>query len=508
MGTSSAMSTSNQYVKYEISISRNWQSTNDNCTSVNVNVNFWRTNTGHSTYGTGTVYCKIDGTTYSASISPSQKITNSGITLFSKSLLIYHNNDGTKTLNVSAWININNVLTSNEQSYSEVLPTIPRQAQILNVGDFTVENEHWLTYQKYSDNFTYNLEIDVKAPGESDNDYWFVCTIQNYVSGTHIQFNYNELDIIYRKLGRNITTNSYADVKYILKTYNNGAFIGQDSREVRGNVTKPIARITTLGDFTVEEEHWLTYKTYSDNFSYGLWIVAKNVSADISGYVSIAGYNNYESGYHLQFNQNQIRTIYNLVAPEIMLDTYVDVMYHLQTYDQNGNFLGEETKVVKGKITRATASINSVNDTAVENKHSLTYTSFSRYFWYRLIISARKYGTTNTWENVGTFDGYTSGNNINLSDDNITKIYKLALPDTNVGAYIDLKYELQTLSGQNGYIMQTSTVEKAQIINGSMYINVNGTWKNSVPFIKVNDVWKPCLAYINANRVWKKGETQ
>lgn len=76
------MSTSNQYVKYNITIGTNWQSVAENYSSVNVKVNFWRTNSGYQTYGTGVCYCKINGTTYSASVSPSQKITSSGITLF------------------------------------------------------------------------------------------------------------------------------------------------------------------------------------------------------------------------------------------------------------------------------------------------------------------------------------------------------------------------------------------------------------------------------------------
>lgn len=86
MGTSGAMSTSNNYVKYNITINTNWQNTLENCSNVNVKVNFWRTNSGFQTYGTGVVYCKINGTTYSATVSSSQKITDSGINFFSKTL--------------------------------------------------------------------------------------------------------------------------------------------------------------------------------------------------------------------------------------------------------------------------------------------------------------------------------------------------------------------------------------------------------------------------------------
>ena len=130
MGKSGALSTSNQYVKYTIEIIENSQSIPNNTSNVTVKVRFYRTNTGYETYGTGTVYCKINGTQYSASVSSSQKITNSGIVLFSKTLTIAHGTDGKKTLTCSAWINLNTPLTSNEQSYSQALSTIPRNAKI------------------------------------------------------------------------------------------------------------------------------------------------------------------------------------------------------------------------------------------------------------------------------------------------------------------------------------------------------------------------------------------
>jgi len=129
MGKSKALSTSNQYVKYTIEIVQNSQSIQDNSSNVTVKVRFYRTNTGYTTYGTGKIYCKINGTQYSANVTSSQKITNSGIELFTKTLTIDHDADGTKDLVCSAWIDIS-VLTSSEQSYTQELTTIPRYATI------------------------------------------------------------------------------------------------------------------------------------------------------------------------------------------------------------------------------------------------------------------------------------------------------------------------------------------------------------------------------------------
>lgn len=125
MATSAALSTSNSNIKYKITITQNSQSVSNNTSNVTVSVNVYRTNTGYTTYGTGTIYCKIDGTTYSASITSDDKITSSGITLFSKTLTIEHNADGTKTLATSAWID-HSQFSSSAQSYSQKLTTIPR----------------------------------------------------------------------------------------------------------------------------------------------------------------------------------------------------------------------------------------------------------------------------------------------------------------------------------------------------------------------------------------------
>ena len=125
MATSPAMSTTNDKIKYKITITQNSQSVANNTSNVTVSVRVYRINTGYTTYGTGTVYCTINGTQYTESITSDDKITNSGIVLFSKTLNITHNADGTKTLATSARIT-HDQFSSSSQSYSQALTTIPR----------------------------------------------------------------------------------------------------------------------------------------------------------------------------------------------------------------------------------------------------------------------------------------------------------------------------------------------------------------------------------------------
>lgn len=158
MATSGALSTSNDNIKYKITITQNSQSVTNNTSNVTVSVKFYRTNTGYTTYGTGTVYCKINGTTYSASVTPDDEITSSGIVLFTKTLNISHGSDGTKKLTVSAWISHERV-TSSEQSYSMTLTTIPRATTpTVNVTSADMNTSITVSMPRASSSFTHTLK--------------------------------------------------------------------------------------------------------------------------------------------------------------------------------------------------------------------------------------------------------------------------------------------------------------------------------------------------------------
>lgn len=125
MANSQTMSTDNQYIKYYIECVLNSQNIANNTSNVYVRVVAYRTNTGYTTSGSGTCYCKINGTIYSAPIDNNDKITNSGCTLFEKTLDIPHNADGTKTLDMTSWIS-HSKFSGSEQGWSYGLTTIPR----------------------------------------------------------------------------------------------------------------------------------------------------------------------------------------------------------------------------------------------------------------------------------------------------------------------------------------------------------------------------------------------
>ena len=212
MGTSSAMSTSNQYIKYTITVKQNSQSVANNTSNVTVSVRFYRTNTGYTSYGSGTVYCKINGTTYSAAVTSSQKITSSGIVLFTKTLDIAHSADGTKKLTCSAWIS-HDVVTSSEQSYSQTLTTIPRKST-LTVANGTLGTEQTLTITRAASSFTHTIKYTCGTASG---------TITTKTTGTSVKFTPP------LSLASQNTTGTSVSIKYTLTTYSDDTNIGSNS---------------------------------------------------------------------------------------------------------------------------------------------------------------------------------------------------------------------------------------------------------------------------------------
>ena len=236
MATSGAMSTSNDRVKYKITVTQNSQNVNNNTSNVTVSVRFYRTNTGYTTYGSGTVYCKINGTTYSASVTSSQKITNAGIVLFSKTLNISHNADGTKTLTTSAWINLNTPLTSSEQSYSQALTTIPRATTpTLSSSSVNLGSSVTISLPRAASSFTHTLTYKI---GNTSG------TIGSNL-GTSASWTPP------LSLGSQLPNSTTGTVVITCTTYNGSTKIG--TKTVNLTVNVPSSVVPTIGTITLTE---------------------------------------------------------------------------------------------------------------------------------------------------------------------------------------------------------------------------------------------------------------
>lgn len=236
MATSGEMSTSNTHVKYNISINQNWQSIEGNYSNVTVSINFWRNNIGYTTYGSGTCYCKINGTTYSATVSPSQKITNAGIVLFSKTLDIYHNADGSKDLETSAWISMNTPLSSSEQGFGQWLSTIPRASSISGISGNTFGSPVIVSISRASGSFTHTVIYE-----RPDGNQFTVGTS----IGTSCTFTPHINDCNY------ITNSTAGTAKIIVHTYSGSTYIGTASSTF--TIYVPSSVVPTISSVSLSE---------------------------------------------------------------------------------------------------------------------------------------------------------------------------------------------------------------------------------------------------------------
>mgnify|MGYP001129077133 CR=1 FL=1 len=168
MPTSQNFNTSNKYIKYRIEVNVNSQSIENNTSNITVKVWFFRTNQGYSTFGTGTCYCGINGTSYSQAITSSQKITSSPIALFTKTVDVSHDNDGSKSVWVSAYISHNAPLSSSDQGFNAGLPKIPRAAVFSGADDFNDEQNPKIYFNNPAG---FRLQLKMEAGGD---DYLIV----------------------------------------------------------------------------------------------------------------------------------------------------------------------------------------------------------------------------------------------------------------------------------------------------------------------------------------------
>lgn len=239
MASSGALATSNQYVKYRIDVSAESGNIAGNYTPVTVSVFVYRTNTGYTTYGTGTIWCKINGTTYSAGITSSQKITSSGITLFSKKVNIPHNTDGTKKLSVTAWLEIPGAsLSSAEQGFSTALTTIPRASTISSVEGNVIGEQITVNIQRASSNFTHQVWYKIGSSGWFDEKTGHTTSCSFTVDMEKCKY---------------ITNSTSEILSLCVRTYSGNTQIGSDYYNYSYKIHVPESVVPEISSVTVTE---------------------------------------------------------------------------------------------------------------------------------------------------------------------------------------------------------------------------------------------------------------
>ena len=127
-------STSNQYIKFYYNVVVAYVDQARRKAYTYERVFFYRTNTGYTTYGTGSMTIKYNGSSYTKSISESNKITNSGITLWSRYWnsqsntydSVSYNANGTKsvTIGITKFSHQRFSISGLPKNYTVTLPAI------------------------------------------------------------------------------------------------------------------------------------------------------------------------------------------------------------------------------------------------------------------------------------------------------------------------------------------------------------------------------------------------
>ena len=71
-------------------------------------------------------------------------------------------------------------------------------------------------------------------------------------------------------------------------------------------------------------------------------------------------------------------------------------------------------------------------------------------------------------------------------------------------SYVGIKCASSTFQVSGAFSSYPPIIELTTS-DGSIYVNVGGSWKQGIPFVNVNGSWKQGVAFINVGGSWKQG---
>lgn len=423
MATSSNFNTSNQYIKYRIIVTENSYSVANNTSNVTIKVQVWRTNSGYETYGNGTCYVNCDEVDYSQSISSSQKFTyNSYTQVFSKTLTINHNSNGSKSIYVSSYID-HSRFNSTSQGFTVNLTNIPRQATITNAPNFNDTQNPTITYSNSAGSSASSLQACISLTGSnSDIAYRDISK-----TGTSYTFNLTEAE---RNVLRQATTTSNSRTVYFyIKTVINGSTFYTNKAVtlsiVNANPTFNVSYLdtnSTTTNITGNNQQIIqnnsTLRINITNATGVKYATLKTASINVNGAVTTQNI----SGSSVTFNVGTLNVTNNLTIPVTVTDSRnnktttnltIQVLSWalptaIITMERENNFYTSTNLTVnadysslnnKNTITiqyqiKKTTDANYGALTTISDNVETTFNANNQYSWNVKVILTDKIGTT------------------------------------------------------------------------------------------------------------------
>ncbi|UGO49176.1 minor tail protein [Bacillus phage vB_BanH_Emiliahah] len=254
------VTTSNRYVLGTV----NWSSTPNtggNYSDVYVEMRFSRTNTGYTTYGTGTFGLYLEGQ-QAVNTTGFSFTYNSNTLVVSGSFRINHNSDGSKNLRIGA-SGYTDVFSINDAVAYVDLDRIPRASTVSSNISWTAAIEPLpISINRASTAFDHIVTVEVQKP---DNSMAAIAWRSGVGDNVTFYFDKNETTILYQAIG------GYENrpVKIKVQTWYNGNVIGET--EKWGTVYGATPATPVLSDFDIGTKNVpVTLDYYYSEFSYSL----------------------------------------------------------------------------------------------------------------------------------------------------------------------------------------------------------------------------------------------
>lgn len=216
---------------------------------------------------------KIDGTTYSWSVSGAHLKGNERRLLSTKSKTVTHDSDGTKSLTISATfdceVTLGKYVSSTTASKSVTLNTIPREWKLASSVNFTAGNNLPLSFNVTSKSFSVTVEVDVNGTQ--------IKKVSGITSSSYtMSFSTGDVQNILTQLNKDTKSwNQTVDV--YVTTYSGSTKIGS-TKHYTGTCSSPSVTTVSGANFTIGDTTTITFGSEANtNFVY-------DVTATIGSY--------------------------------------------------------------------------------------------------------------------------------------------------------------------------------------------------------------------------------
>lgn len=210
------------YWKMTLNVSESGTSTNNNTSTLSYSLVLTSTGGSAQYNGAGSYAININGSRVRSGTVNLNVGTYGSVTLASGSTTVGHNNDGSKTVSVSASYSsaasAYYLPSSGSTSGSLTLTKIPRASKIDTFTGSTVDGSFAVTYTKSVSTYTDKLRISI--PNVKS-----LMTIDYNTSGTSFTLDSASLEYIYS----NYTTTQTVQLGAVMETYNGSTKIGESS---------------------------------------------------------------------------------------------------------------------------------------------------------------------------------------------------------------------------------------------------------------------------------------